>query len=527
MKIKLLFLASLLNIFIAAKYNPYLLLTAPPNIDAVTETTSPVNGTSGGTTASLLSNDTYNGQPVEVGVNVRLSLVSIAAGMTLNTDGTVNVPPGTSAGFYNVTYKISDLKDYSLSDTVQSIVEVVTPEVPDSDNDGITDNNDLDDDNDGISDDAEGCNIKQAELNKNVTYVGSYFAVIADAPGSNIVDLDDQGQGNLSTYMEFQKPQPSYVGRSWEDKTIFELNLNRMAVINRIKLRAFKGAGALGSSPSASAKLQGFDGSSWIDLSEPVEKLNSFNDKTFENTLASTQAVSRIRLVGVNRGIINFGTSNAKIAHVDVSVNEELSVNQECDTDGDGIPNRLDLDADNDGCLDVIEGGDGASSDMLVDAGGSVSVGDGSAAADQNLCASDSCIDSQGVPIIVNTGNTADIDNAQGQSVGTSQDSTLSGCNCFETPTTGTGLPVKHGITSLQRAGTGSNWPMVRTGAHTALEAKTKGFVINRMASPETAIVNPVEGMLVFDTDANAGEGCLKLYDGTSWDCLSNPTCPE
>ena len=224
MKIKLLFLASLLNIFIAAKYNPYLLLTAPPNIDAVTETTSPVNGTSGGTTASLLSNDTYNGQPVEVGVNVRLSLVSIAAGMTLNTDGTVNVPPGTSAGFYNVTYKISDLKDDSLSDTVQSIVEVVTPEVPDSDNDGITDNNDLDDDNDGISDDAEGCNIKQAELNKNVTYVGSYFAVIADAPGSNIVDLDDQGQGNLSTYMEFQKPQPSYVGRSWEDKTIFELN---------------------------------------------------------------------------------------------------------------------------------------------------------------------------------------------------------------------------------------------------------------------------------------------------------------
>ena len=95
-----------------------------------------------------------------------------------------------------------------------------------------------------------------------------------------------------------------------------------MAVINRIKLRAFKGTGALGNSPSASAKLQGFDGSSWIDLSEPVDKLNSFNDKTFENTLSSTQAVSRIRLVGLNRGIINFCTSNAKIAHVDVSVNE-------------------------------------------------------------------------------------------------------------------------------------------------------------------------------------------------------------
>ena len=27
------------------------------------------------------------------------------------------------------------------------------------------------------------------------------------------------------------------------------------------------------------------------------------------------------------------------------------------DTDGDGIPNRLDLDSDNDGCNDVVEAG--------------------------------------------------------------------------------------------------------------------------------------------------------------------------
>lgn len=99
---------------------------------------------------------------------------------------------------------------------------------------------------------------------------------------------------------------------------------------------------------------------------------------------------------------------------------------------------------------------------------------------------------------------------------------------CYKPATSGTGSPTNHGITSLQRAGANNgNWPMVRTGAHTALEAKTKGFVINRMANPETSVANPVEGMLVFDTDDNAGQGCLKLYDGTSWKCLNTQTCPQ
>lgn len=33
-----------------------------------------------------------------------------------------------------------------------------------------------------------------------------------------------------------------------------------------------------------------------------------------------------------------------------------ISIIHECDYDMDGIPNRLDLDSDNDGCLDILEG---------------------------------------------------------------------------------------------------------------------------------------------------------------------------
>lgn len=91
--------------------------------------------------------------------------------------------------------------------------------------------------------------------------------------------------------------------------------------------------------------------------------------------------------------------------------------------------------------------------------------------------------------------------------------------------TTTAGIDVKHGITSLQRAGTDNgNWPMVRKSAYTVLEAKTKGFVITRSASPETDITNPVKGMMVWDTAKN----CLRINtDGTTagWKCFNNNPC--
>lgn len=105
---------------------------------------------------------------------------------------------------------------------------------------------------------------------------------------------------------------------------------------------------------------------------------------------------------------------------------------------------------------------------------------------------------------------------------------------CYKTPpvSTSTGLPTNLGITSLKRAGAeNGNWPMVRTGGWIALESKTKGFVLNRVAANYEqplndgqipAITNPVKGMIVYDTTNN----CLKLYDGTTWKCVTQQSCP-
>jgi len=91
------------------------------------------------------------------------------------------------------------------------------------------------------------------------------------------------------------------------------------------------------------------------------------------------------------------------------------------DTDQDGIPNYLDLDSDNDGCLDAIEGGATFYSNQLVGAGGLAIVGPGSTASNLNLCGGTTCVDANGVPTIAGV---------SGQSAGTSQNSTILDPNC-------------------------------------------------------------------------------------------------
>ncbi|MBB6369121.1 beta strand repeat-containing protein [Chryseobacterium shigense] len=59
-----------------------------------------------------------------------------------------------------------------------------------------------------------------------------------------------------------------------------------------------------------------------------------------------------------------------------------------------------------------------------------------------------------------------------------------------------------------------SGWPENLPNGAVALESKTKGFVITRTQS--SLIVNPVEGMLIYDTT----DKCMKLYNGTSWNCV-------
>ncbi|WP_428143234.1 GEVED domain-containing protein [Chryseobacterium joostei] len=77
---------------------------------------------------------------------------------------------------------------------------------------------------------------------------------------------------------------------------------------------------------------------------------------------------------------------------------------------------------------------------------------------------------------------------------------------------TSAGIPTKIGITNLQKQAT---WPESVPNGFIALESKTSGFVITRVAQ-SSAIADPKEGMIVYDIAAQ----CVKLYNGTVWKCI-------
>ena len=80
------------------------------------------------------------------------------------------------------------------------------------------------------------------------------------------------------------------------------------------------------------------------------------------------------------------------------------------------------------------------------------------------------------------------------------------------------GTPTKVGITIQEK---NDKWPESVPNGFIAFESKTKGFVITRVAN-SGVVVEAKEGMLIYDIAAK----CVKLYNGTIWNCLAK-SCNE
>ena len=492
---------------------------------------------------------------------------------------TITAKANTTGNYTFVSTISGDNGDPNSSNNTSSVT--TTPSLgADTDGDGISNSCDLDDDNDGILDTVENnctspinqtvfsigfeSGVFTGNLGNGVTMQGADMALYTapngtggqiGSPSSNgvvrdCVDGEEQCEGAIVTYpYNFSCGGAANLSITGTRGVFFNACLNEPnldANTNGTKGEALKfvnipmnfgfnydfnfklinvyaGVGSY----VFSAKL--YDSSNNL-ISTTNIIVNAAVTGTVVNALGTLSAPSNgLYTIVLGLPVTEYGA--------DFLVDDISLVKKGCDSDNDGIPDYLDTDSDNDGCPDAIEGGDNVLPSQVnaYPATGIVAPqGSINTQANGTSNGTVAVIDADGVPVLVNTGGVANITLPQGQSIGTSTDGIPSAACitvCYETPTNLTSsVPVKHGITVLGRAGADNgNWPMLRNSAYTALEGKTKGFVVTRNSSPETTITNPVVGMMVFDTNEGA-TGCLKIYTGSAvgegWKCFSTQTCP-
>nr|WP_314498529.1 choice-of-anchor L domain-containing protein [uncultured Chryseobacterium sp.] len=537
------------------------------------------------TTISVLNNDTVNNVSPASLSDVLLTQVSTTNnGVNLNpTTGLITAAPGTPAGVYNVTYQICD---QTFTSNCKTAVATITVVANDTDGDGIDNYFDLDDDNDGILDTAEGCSATVTmgtltsgtvtSLNNTGTAVFPLVPPGATLPNNGVRVTRTSG---ANTWGSFTPPVATATTtvHGVTTSSFPTTYLDLIGTIPRTLTIDFgTSANALSTSSNTYqyiigiAGLGGENASVTNTFSVPLTvagNANVFNTNLYSllngvaaapgatgtvfstNTPLTTVQGYTFFLVPSNVASLTMTLTGGNDPHGIIF--GVYNANCNADTDGDTVSNYLDVDSDNDGCADALEGSENVriaqihalslpTSDANYANRGQIKVLADGVTAGTPVQVVSTAAAANGVPLLVNnaannTGGVAGVaDNTDGtadagQGIGTAQNSGVQDSDCTRcfrpatSPGTG-GLTTTHGITALSRAGaTTGNWPMKITGAYSALDAKSKGFVINRLTTTQlNALATPVVGMMVYDTTVN----CLKIYDNTNtWRCFSNPTC--
>lgn len=249
---------------------------------------------------------------------------------------TLAVSPSTftcaNAGPNDVTLTVTD--DQGL---VASCVATVTVIAPDNDGDGVCDAIDLDDDNDGIPDNRECLNNFQWSSPPSVsgnTAAGTIYGISYTYTSSSPV------QTTAAVYAHSIFPPAFAVPNSNPTIKNSQVTTNTLDFGIPIKdpVLVFASIGAGISVP--------------IDFSNPVQIL--FSQAVVQNTptrITGTEGYAILRMNGTFTTISFNYTVAENFANFVFGADFIIY----CDTDGDGVPNHLDLDSDNDGIYDLVE----------------------------------------------------------------------------------------------------------------------------------------------------------------------------
>ncbi|RDH80768.1 MAG: hypothetical protein DIZ80_17230 [endosymbiont of Galathealinum brachiosum] len=240
--------------------------------------------------------------------------------VTDQLDGTyrATLTSGTTAGSATITGTLN-------GNAISNNASVVFISILDTDGDGIIDDIDIDDDNDGIPDSLEGDGITDSDGD------GIVDSLDLDSDNDGITDLMESGITN---------PESLDTDNNGQIDTDNPVGTNGLADIIETTI---------------DSGIVNYNNGNTIDTDgdgvEDFRDLDSDNDGIPDVTEAGGNDSD-------NNGIIGTGTPV-----VDSNGLPSALITSPTDTDGDGIPDHLQLDSDGDGISDLIEGGGTDSND--------------------------------------------------------------------------------------------------------------------------------------------------------------------
>ncbi|MFM6944243.1 MAG: hypothetical protein ACKOXV_03065, partial [Bacteroidota bacterium] len=265
----------------------------------------------------------------------------------VTTFGSISATFGNN-GFANAIETSSESGIYSGTYTYQFAKWKMHAGCIDTDGDGIMDITDFDDDNDGILDVVESPNCFSSI--KDAVNVGAISSNLAQYSTYTIGQSIDNNASTLSAFA---------TGQNWVGVEIFRITPQVSGPLKISSIQFDLVNWSISNGTTSTFKLQGSNnyGTSWTDLSAATYSTGITGTFTISNTLQSNTGYRLFRLVGV-AGTSGYGgvTEIRLVPSSDfVPSLHQIYTCSLVDTDRDGIPNTLDLDADGDGCPDAKE----------------------------------------------------------------------------------------------------------------------------------------------------------------------------